>query len=145
VTYEPQFGTLDMNADGSFTYTPDEQYCNTMNGGRPDYFIYEVCTAAGCESMSVNIIVECGELIVFTGFSPNGDGINDFFRIDGLQQYDDHKVAIYNRWGNVVFTSKDYNNDWYGTNDGNGLPDGTYFYVIEVDGAQEMGYVQIAR
>jgi len=145
VTHEPQFGTVTLNADGSFTYVPEEGYCNTMEDGRPDYFIYEVCTAAGCESMTVNIIVDCGELVVFTGFSPNGDGINDFFRIDGLQQYTNHMVTVYNRWGSKVFESADYNGDWYGTFNGKDLPDGTYFYIIEVDGELTKGYVQIMR
>ena len=73
-------------------------------------------------------------------FTPNGDGINDYFEIgygdDGhpindLNQYFlSHKLVIFNRWGRIVYESKDYKNDW----DGGKLPDGTYFYVLECKG-----------
>ena len=145
VTRETEHGTLSVEQDGNFTYTPDEGYCNTMEGGRPDYFIYEVCTPDGCVSMTANIIVDCGDFKVYTGFSPNGDGINDFFRIDGLEQFEKHSIRIFNRWGSLVFETQQYNNDWYGTHEGRDLPDGTYFYMIETDGNRSTGYLQIGR
>lgn len=73
-------------------------------------------------------------------FTPNGDGINDYFEIgygkDGkpindLNKYFlSHKLVIFNRWGRIVYESTDYRNDW----DGGKLPDGTYFYVLECKG-----------
>ena len=73
-------------------------------------------------------------------FTPNGDGINDYFEIgygdkgkpinDLSQYFLSHKLVIFNRWGRIVYESTDYKNDW----DGGKLPDGTYFYVLECKG-----------
>ena len=78
------------------------------------------------------------------GFSPNGDGVNDFFVIEGLEFcYPDYQIEIYNRYGNVVFDyahSGDSNSSptlWDGRSTGRMtinkdevLPVGTYFYII---------------
>jgi gliding motility-associated-like protein len=72
------------------------------------------------------------------GFSPNNDGVNDYFVIENASQYN-ITVKMYNRWQNLVYDSKGYyNNDWDGicrepgTLFNNRLPDGTYFYIIEI-------------
>ena len=141
---KPQHGAVTVNPDGSINYTPEEGYCN--EGSEPDYFLYEVCTAAGCQTTAVYVYVGCGELVIYTGFSPNGDGINDFFRIDGLQRYPNHELTVFNRWGNRVFHSKNYKNDWDGTWSDRQLPDGTYFYLFnDGEGNTYSGYVQIRR
>jgi large repetitive protein len=83
---------------------------------------------------------EC-DVIVPEGFSPNGDGVNDFFVInnpDGKTI----KLTVYNRWGNIVYQADDYQNNWDGTATkglviGTELPDGTYFYIIEIDGKEQ--------
>lgn len=59
-------------------------------------------------------------------FTPNGDGINDTFTIEGIEAYDRVEVLIFNRWGNEVYKSERYNNDWAGLN----LHDGVYYYMI---------------
>jgi gliding motility-associated-like protein len=61
-------------------------------------------------------------------FSPNGDGVNDFFRIRNLELYDFRPLVIYNRWGAIVYQSDRYNNDW----DGKGVPDGVYYGVVSI-------------
>ncbi len=65
--------------------------------------------------------------------TPNGDGVNDTWKID-LIKYPDAVVTIFDRWGEVVYTSTDYNNEWAGIDQRNGkkLPDGTYFYILKV-------------
>ena len=68
------------------------------------------------------------------GFSPNNDGINDCFVIEGFENQN-VELYIYNRWGNLVYENKNYNNDWNGKsnkniNSTNTLPDDTYYYVI---------------
>ncbi|MEM9822867.1 MAG: gliding motility-associated C-terminal domain-containing protein, partial [Bacteroidota bacterium] len=88
------------------------------------------------------------ELTIFSGFSPNGDGVNDFFQIRGIERFPNNSVLVFNRWGNEVFRSRGYTNDqgWDGRWEGKDLPDGTYFYVIEDgEGNQYSGYVQIHR
>jgi len=60
--------------------------------------------------------------------TPNSDGYNDYWLIGSVET--PMQVTIYNRLGNQVYESKDYQNDWDGTYNGNPLPEGTYYYVI---------------
>jgi len=80
-------------------------------------------------------------------FTPNGDGINDTWFVDGLNNYDDNEVSVYNIYGNMVYSKKPYNNDWSGTYNGAKLPDGTYYYVITFDDSNTVikGAVDILR
>lgn len=72
---------------------------------------------------------------ISAGISPNGDGINDYFEIIGGNQDDQVSVTVINRWGQVVFESNDYLNDWSGTNrQGVLLPIDTYFYTVSIRG-----------
>jgi len=92
----------------------------------------------------------CFDLFVFTlnttncpptipdGFSPNQDTINDYFNIQGLYNvFQDHELLIYNRYGTLIFIGNN-NTKWYGqvnqglTNQGNIVPTGTYFYVLNL-------------
>lgn len=76
-------------------------------------------------------------IVVVSGFSPNGDGIYDFFVIGNIEYYPNNNVQIFNRWGNKVFEAKNYLNTWDGiATEGGGsklLPAGPYFYVIELN------------
>jgi gliding motility-associated-like protein len=83
-----------------------------------------------------------------SGFTPDGDGINDLFVIPGMDNYTRIDLSIFNRYGNTVYSNDAYNNDWDGTSslNGNELPDGTYFYVLELDSTEILtGYVYINR
>ncbi|WP_426484543.1 gliding motility-associated C-terminal domain-containing protein [Flavobacterium sp. 2] len=88
-------------------------------------------------------VLPCENILVHNAFSPNGDGINDVFVIDGIGDltcYPGNTVEIYNRWGILVFETTDYNNTtnaFDGTSRGRttvnkseGLPTGTYFYIV---------------
>ncbi len=97
----------------------------------------------GCsfdEVFAINI-----EVYIPNVFTPNNDGINDFFRIDGLKP--GSKLTIYNRKGQVVFSDEDYNNDWYGTDNSNSyLPEDTYWYALSIPGYEAFkGYVYIKK
>ncbi|WP_343762902.1 HYR domain-containing protein [Gangjinia marincola] len=72
------------------------------------------------------------ELIANT-MTPNGDGANDTFYIEGIEQYPDNKLMIFNRWGNKVFETRGYANEWGGTHDGKLLPVATYYYILELN------------
>ena len=68
--------------------------------------------------------------------TPNGDGVNDFFRVDCLDGGDaGAQLLVYNRWGSLVYRSDSYVNDWDGTYKGKPLPVGTYFFVLVLPGA----------
>lgn len=70
------------------------------------------------------------DLFIPSGFSPNGDGINDFWQIVGIDKYPKISLNIYNRLGVKVFSSDNYKNDWNGFFNGVKVPDGTYFYEL---------------
>ena len=82
-----------------------------------------------------------GDVVVYNGVTPNGDGENDYFIIDHLKDFPENTVEIYNRWGVKVFETKGYDqngNVFKGYSEGRVtvnknemLPSGTYFYVIE--------------
>jgi gliding motility-associated-like protein len=91
------------------------------------YYTPEVFDGCGNSVVGevVPVWVQC-QLVPTNVFTPNGDGMNDFFTIFHLDDYPDPSVRVYNRWGNLVYESDSYQNDW----DGDDLPVGTYFYVI---------------
>ena len=66
--------------------------------------------------------------------TPNGDGKNDFWIIHESSYIKGCTVIVFNRWGQKVFESVNYSNDWDCTFKGKPLPDGAYYYVIECDG-----------
>ena len=87
-------------------------------------------------------------------FTPDGDGINDVWVINGIEAYPDNQLTVYNRWGNVVYTADGYLNTWNGSSNSNlnigggELPTGTYYYVIDTKDSNIgvlKGYVYIQR
>lgn len=96
-----------------------------------------------------------GDLEVFTAVSPNGDGLNDTFRIQGLSKFPENELFIYNRWGVLIFQKEAYheNQSFAGISEGrvtvskeSELPEGTYYYVLNIKGAEDKaGYLYINR
>jgi gliding motility-associated-like protein len=80
-------------------------------------------------------------------FTPNNDGINDFWSIDYLNTYPSNRVQVFTRTGQLVFESRGYNKPWDGTIKGKPLPFDTYYYIIEPgNGRKPMtGYVTIIK
>jgi len=89
------------------------------------------------------VLVTEFRFIIPDAFSPNGDGINDFFEIVGIEKYPGNSITIVNRWGNRVYEAKNYGIDtnpvfWDGfantgsTFLGNELPSGTYYYMLDL-------------
>lgn len=105
---------------------------------------YEVCVE-GCENLCaeglLNILINRSidaDADFPNTITPNGDGLNDEFRFDILssspEKYPDNNMIIFNRWGDVVFQAAPYTNNWSGQNEGGqDLPEGTYYYVLELD------------
>lgn len=110
----------DANNDGN--YANDD----TNDNGTPDY-------------LEPN--AQQDEIEVFNAITPNGDGIHDVLTIEGLENYPDNSIRIYNRWGVKVYGTKAYNtqgNVFKGTSEGRitvdtnrNLPVGTYFYILD--------------
>jgi gliding motility-associated-like protein len=97
--------------------------------------VISVGGCSGTDSVNVNLY-EVGNCVISQGISPNGDGFNDSLDLSFL--YDRtgiRKLQIFNRLGTLVFEQNNYTNQWSGqTSDGNDLPTGTYFYVIDLAG-----------
>jgi gliding motility-associated-like protein len=140
VAQKPRHGDVLMSATGAAIYTPSTDYCGL------DTFRYAVCTSGGCDTATVTVAVLCKDLLVFNGFSPNGDGVNDEFVIQGIERFPNNILRIYNRWGNEVHRADGYRNNWGGKWSDTDLPTGTYFYVLDNgEGVTTSGYIQIMR
>lgn len=83
------------------------------------------------------------EIFIPTSFTPNGDGINDLFGVVGTNVYE-FEIQIFDRWGNLVFHSKDINEKWNGSYKGNGYQSGAevYNYLIRYKGEKEEDAVE---
>ncbi len=140
----PLHGTAQPFPDGSINYVPEDGYCDE---DIPDSLTYSICNPLGCDTATVYITVLCNGLTFVEGFSPNGDNVNETFKITGLQDYPDHHLYIYNRWGKLVHEATNYLSDWEGTYKDNKLPDGTYFYVFDKGNGEKprSGFVVILR
>jgi large repetitive protein len=111
--------------------------------------VVSVTDEFGCITSGDITLKEPSEVVLPNGYTPNGDGFNDFYVIKGIQGYPENQVNIFNRWGSLVFSAKGYVNNWNGfSNDGNVLPDGTYFIVVDlnVEGKEVLnGYIDLRR
>ena len=124
------------------TYTSEKpQIAYNSSQGSTPVTKFTATSDMGCDSTYTKTIqVLPVKLKIPNIFTPNGDGINDYFEIgygdDGKPINDlsvyflSNKLVVFNRWGRTVYESNDYKNDW----DGGKLPDGTYFYVLECKG-----------
>jgi gliding motility-associated-like protein len=146
----PSNGTVTI-VNGVATYTPNTGYSGN------DQFCYVICdTATGlCDTAIAYIVIQNNVLFIPQGFSPNGDGINDFWNIQGIENYPNAEVVVFNRWGDEVWASgvNGYKNNstdgFIGDNKQNNiLPDATYYYVVKFnsnDIKNQAGFLQIHR
>jgi len=87
---------------------------------------------------------------IYSGVTPNNDGVNETWQIDDIDKYPNNEVTIYNRWGYEVYKTKSYNNkinSWPPKDELNNLPSSTYFYIIELgDGSKPIkGWVELIK
>ncbi len=143
ISVPPQNGTAIVNESNH-----DIQYiANSINCDEAqfDQFNYVICNAAGCDEATVYITIYC-DVVIYTAVSPNGDNINETFFIEEVEKFPNNHLYIYNRWGNLVFDKKSYQNDWDGTWFGKKLPDGEYYYIFDT-GKDKVyhGYFELIR
>jgi len=99
------------------------------------------CTATDELQIEVN---EC--FSIPNGFSPNGDNVNDTWKIEGLWEFPEATLLVFDRWGKKVFTGDANANFWDGKINGNELPSADYYYVIELGNGQNYkGTVTLKR
>ena len=95
-----------------------------------EYLVKLIASNGRCECRdSVNIKVLESFLSVPNAFTPNGDGLNDEFRV-AYKSLERYSITIQNRWGRTVYTSKDPGKGWDGTINGRPAAEGTYYYII---------------
>lgn len=158
-TSDPSHGLVLVNLDGTYTYTPANNYIGA------DSFKLIVSDGRG-GNVTITVTVTIGEtsdceVFIPTGFSPNGDGIHDFFRITCMDRYENPVIEIYNRLGNLIYKREHYGDlsiwgnefmaFWDGKpNQGGGssqgvLPSGTYYYALKLGNKLMTGFVFISK
>ena len=168
-----ELSTIDMDKDDTFTYSiisVDGDYNNNSFSisnnlllsnevfdyeAKDSYFVQIQSKDSGGDTISavflidiLNVNPENLKVLIPDAFSPNGDGINDLFRIRGIEKYPDANISIFNRWGSLVYEKEHYGDvdlhgeidAWWdgryhlkGQNNQTGLPAGTYFVVLQLD------------
>ena len=136
----------------------DGSFGDTLMVSPPNTFEYIATVYDACgnsiEGEIIPVWVQC-EVKPINVFTPNGDGMNDYFTLFNLDDYPSAAVKIFNRWGKVVYENENYQNDW----DGGDLNAGTYYYIVtpkstkyeyDSDATEELkytlkGYVQLFR
>lgn len=103
----------------------------------------------GCEEVDSVFIDVLEDITVYNVFSPNGDGINEYFEIEHSERFPEMLVEVYSRWGDLLFSTVGYHSGswWDGRARGKEAPVGTYYYVVvPYPGAKPLtGHVTIIR
>ncbi|MGM9477959.1 DUF7507 domain-containing protein, partial [Pedobacter sp. GSP4] len=140
-------GNLELNQTATLTFKSRTLASGTLNnsasvkGDQPDPAMNNNTVLADAA------IISGDDLLIPNLFTPNGDGRNDTFEINGLAEFAENELTIVNRWGNEVFHAKGYQNNWTGE----GLNEGTYYYLLRVrkSGGSEQkvfkGYITLIR
>jgi gliding motility-associated-like protein/uncharacterized repeat protein (TIGR01451 family) len=119
-------GSLDLNQSATLTFKSRTLAAGVLNNSatvkadQPDPILNNNMVMADAA------IITGDDLLIPNLFTPNGDGINDTFEINGLAEFAENEITIVNRWGNEVFRAKGYQNNWTGE----GLNEGTYYYLL---------------
>ena len=106
----------------------------------PGKYVLNVVNICGSSKDSVEVSFRyCGEFVFPNIITPNGDGLNDYFKIKGLEWSSGWTMVIYNREGKEVFRSSDYRNNWNAPD----VSDGVYFYIMEKNGERYKGNLSV--
>ncbi len=96
-----------------------------------------------CDSDPFNLEIKISEFV-----SPNGDGINDFFEIQNIENHPNNELLVYTRSGVVIFSTRNYRNNWSGTTDNGLVPEGSYYFTLDLEGdgtLDRQGWIYISR
>ena len=162
-SYEANDGSILLSVVGgtppyAFSWTSTDQYesveQNAM-GLTVGHYDVRVSDAQDCQVsvLKTPVIIEFAspEVFIPEGFSPNGDGYNDYFVIVGIEEYPDTELQILNAQGVTLYHSPDYRNEWDGRPVkgavlGDTLPEGTYYYVLKFAGGSAIkGFIYLNR
>jgi len=155
--FEGQSATLHGTVAGDSIithYWTPSTYLNDPNSltpvATPPHDVTYTLTAvsASCGIATSSVFVRVYEKISIPNtFSPNNDGINDLWNIKSLATYPESNTRVFDRYGHRVFETMGYSTPWDGKLNGDLLPEGTYYYLIDLkNGTPKVaGWVFIAR
>lgn len=128
-----------------YTFVFDEEFLSLDNGiwSGPSEgdFLVEVIDECG-ETGSFSVEIRICDTTIPNIFSPNNDGVNDTFIIQGWEGFPNSRIEIYNRWGGLVFEDDNYRSNWRGDD----LAEGVYYYIYyRSDGETFTGELQLVR
>ena len=137
-SFDPETSTIEWEGPNGFMSSDMDAMVEETGVYTVTVTTFEGCVGQG----SVN--VETVSCMVPKGISPNNDGLNDSFDLDGFNVT---KLSIFNRYGQEVYSRTNYTDEWFGqTNSGDELPTGTYFYSMErSNGESKTGWVYVNR
>lgn len=130
----PHHGTINALTDSTFTYTPNKDFIGIDS---ISYDLYDSDPIPQHDTGMIYIKVGDGiPIVIHNVITPNGDGLNERWIIEGIEEYPENTVLIFNRWGDEIRKFEGYDNSsvvWNGTNKhGEPVPDGTYFYIVKI-------------
>jgi gliding motility-associated-like protein len=135
-----QLGGAPSGPSGSaFAWQPDSLLSDpaaanpTTAPASTTWFTLTVVGPNGCVDTDSALVTVVPEVVIPSGFSPNGDGWNDTWQIDLIDQFPACEVEVYNRWGELLFRSVGYQQPWDGRYDGGLVPVGTYYYIVKLN------------
>jgi len=123
--------------DSGTSTTPIDEQTNgvfkiTVNTNTT-YFVSQFTGTCESSRTKVNVTVGLSGVNIANAITPNGDGINDYWQITGIDNYPAALVQIFNRYGQKLFESKGYSIPFDGTYKGQKLPSGVYYYIINLN------------
>ena len=98
----------------------------------PTLYTVFAINSYGCEEVDVVFIDVIEDIQAYNVFSPNGDGINEYFEIKNAERFPEILVEVYSRWGDQLYSKVGYDSGelWDGTTGGKEVPVGTYYYIL---------------
>lgn len=127
-------------------YSPNDttyQLLSSSNNGNQNVssagYYYVNAFEPICNFMSTTpyyVQVKACSVYIPNVFTPNGNAGNNFFQVKGLEDFENSTLQIYNRWGNLLYESKNYKNNWSAED----VPEGTYYYILGVNELKGMKY-----
>ena len=134
------------NGFNSILSTPTVTNFSSANIG--EYYLVATNNANCSDTTVVNLTLnESTCFFIPTVFTPNNDGTNDTWVIEGMWQFPNCVVKVYNRWGQSLFESKGYATPWDGTFEGKDCPIADYYYIIDLNNGSRVftGTITIKR
>jgi len=149
----PQGGALNFNQEGDLTYVGNYYFYGQ------DYLTYQLCDSTD-NCVTTSVIIEVNQLSIddLLGaipnvITPNNDGKNDFFKIRNIESYPNNTLLILNRWGQMVYETTNYQNNWNGqalNSENTSQTNGTYYYILSIvtplnEVKEQRGFIQIMQ